>query len=123
MPRIIYKAQPSDEVYVDWTTVADGPCNILTREDIDNPEFADAGISREEWHRRLDRADATGTSEHYGAVVSAWGNCHVVQHLYGPGPECLATIRHEDVLTYTLLCFAGQGEAAWALCTQIDDVA
>ena len=121
MPKPIYKAQPHDELYVEWTTVADGPCNILTRDDIDRPDFHLSRFTREEWHERLDRADVNGTSEMW-RPRPAWNAVHTVQHIYGDNSQ-YGRIRHCDLLDYALLCFCGAHEEAWDLfCTSIDEV-
>lgn len=122
MPRPIYKANPADELYIDWTTVADGPCAIISRDDIDHPGFQLSRYSRAEWHARLDRADANGTSEMW-RTGPAWDAVHIVQHAYGDNCQ-FGEIKHRDLLDYTLLCFCDAHEEAWALfCTSIDEVA
>lgn len=122
MPRPIYKANPSDELYIDWTTVADGPCNIISRDDIAHPGFQLSRYTREQWRERLDRADANGTSEMW-RTEPVWDAVHIVQHVYDD--DCrFGEIKHSDLLDYTLLCFCGAHEEAWELfCTSIDEVA
>lgn len=115
MPRPLLKAEPDDELYVDWTDVADGPCAVLSREDATDE---DGDYPPE----RFDRADRNGTS--YVSAEPEWDGEEVVQHTFGPDRDHgMYTLRHADILTYTLLVFCGGGEAfaaARELLTPID---
>lgn len=69
MPSFIVKLAP--EKYVEWSTVVDAPVTyILTREHmLDHLDYTYGTSSIEENRRRLDRADANGTSCHHKLEV------------------------------------------------------
>ena len=65
MPHFIVKADPTEDWYVEWTTITDGPYAYGTR----------AQFLEEEptWGDRLDRADTYGTSALVGGAEPWFG--------------------------------------------------
>lgn len=64
MGRIVIKAAPDRDLYVDWSTIVEAPAFIGTRTEmlayLGRQEHADHPMN--DPNGRLDRADATGTS-------------------------------------------------------------
>jgi hypothetical protein len=69
MPSYILKPRPDVDLYVEWSTVVDGPTFTGTRAEMLNmlvyEAFAQARVDANE---RLDRADEKGTSAHFGGL-------------------------------------------------------
>lgn len=103
-PRgVLYKQSPDEDLYIGWSTMAEGPKIVGTRQDM-----LDYGYSPE----RIGRADKTGTSSMIGD--GTWDDDSYIAEQRG-------ILRRKHLALYSQRLLRGEYENAWDLLEPFDD--
>lgn len=92
---MIYKLEPDQDLYLLWSTMADGPKQLMTRAE---------ALERKVAPSRLKRADETGTSD-VSRADGGWDDDFYMV-------DQLGWLHRKDLHAYTVLAFAGHYDAA-----------
>lgn len=111
MPSFIIKPVADRDEYVVWSTVIDNVTMAGTRlEFAIEPELHAGEFAAE----RFERADATGSSEHFGSIFH-WERDLFLVHNLSWTDEAFRVVRREDLYDFALAEAAEDADMCYAL--------
>lgn len=116
MPRLVLKAAPDRDLYIEWSTVVEQAVAIGTREQM-AAYLAGNADSADSVEERLRRCDETGTSAMWSPqppLEGAWDDTGLIVEQTG-------VLRRSDMAAYADALLADDRQAAFALLQPFED--